>query len=102
MPAAEIFSSIDGMVKGSFKGYPSANLTKGWYKSIYPDHGWGGNHGEITDSIFRASLEEGDAIGKKILGQSLMELASEVRLRNPNSILVYNDLSWNRKRHCNS
>ncbi|MBK8882093.1 MAG: alpha-mannosidase [Bacteroidales bacterium] len=96
LPAAEIFSSINGMVKGSQKGYPSANLNKGWYKSIYPDHGWGGNHGEITDSIFRASLEEGNSIGEKILGQSLKELASEVRLRNPNSILVYNDLSWNR------
>ena len=96
MPAAEIFSSINGMVKGSLKGYPSADLKKGWYKSIYPDHGWGGNHGEITDSIFRASLEEGNATGEKILRQSLLELASEVRLRSANSILVYNDLSWSR------
>ena len=96
LPAAEIFSSINGMVKGSLRAYPAVNLTRGWYQSIYPDHGWGGNHGAITDSIFRAALEEGDAIGEKILGQSLMELASEVRLRNPNSILVYNDLSWNR------
>ena len=96
LPAAEIFSSINGMVKGSLKGYPAADLNKGWYKSIYPDHGWGGNHGEITDSIFRASLEEGNATGEKILRQSLLELASEVRLRNPNSILVYNDLSWSR------
>ena len=96
LPAAEIFSSINGMVKGSLKEYPSAELKKGWYKSIYPDHGWGGNHGEITDSIFRASLEEGNATGEKILHQALDELASEVRLRNANSILVYNDLSWNR------
>ena len=96
MPAAEIFSSINGMVKGSLKGYPSSDLKKGWYKSIYPDHGWGGKHGEITDSIFRASLEEGNATGEKILRQSLLELASEVRLRSANSILVYNDLSWSR------
>jgi alpha-mannosidase len=96
LPAAEIFSSLNGMVKGSLKGYPAAVLNKGWYKSIYPDHGWGGNHGEITDSIFRAALEEGNATGNKILGQSLQELASEVRLRRPNSILVCNDLSWSR------
>jgi alpha-mannosidase len=94
LPAAEIFSSINGMVKGSLKGYPSAILNRGWYSSIYPDHGWGGNHGEITDSIFRASLEEGNRTGEKILNESLSELASEVRLRNPNSILVWNDLSW--------
>jgi alpha-mannosidase len=43
MPAAEIFSSINGMVKGSLNGYPSSELKKGWYNSIYPDHGWGGN-----------------------------------------------------------
>ena len=96
LPAAEMFSSINGMVKGTLKGYPAADLKKGWYNSIYPDHGWGGNHGEITDSIFRASLEEGNAIGERILGLSVMDLASEVRLRNPNSILIYNDLSWSR------
>jgi alpha-mannosidase len=96
LPAAEIFSSINSMVKGSLRGYPANDLKKGWYSSIYPDHGWGGNHGEITDSIFRTSLEEGNAAGEKILGQAVLELASEVRLRNPNSILVYNDLSWSR------
>ena len=96
LPAAEIFSSINDMIKGSFKSYPAADLKKGWYKSIYPDHGWGGNHGEITDSIFSAFLVEGNSIGEKILGEALLELASEVRLRNPNSILVYNDLSWDR------
>jgi len=96
LPAAEIFGSLDCMVKGSLAGYPAADLNKGWYKSIYPDHGWGGKHGEITDSIFRSSLEQGDAIGQKILRQTITELASEVRLGTPNSILVYNDLSWAR------
>ncbi len=96
LPAAEIFSSIDAMVKGNFSGYRSADLETGWYRSIYPDHGWGGNNGAITDSIFRQSLEDADSIGERILGNSVMELASEVRLRNPNSILVYNDLSWKR------
>jgi alpha-mannosidase len=96
LPAAEIFSSINGMVKGIFSGYPSAELNKGWYKSIYPDHGWGGKHGEITDSIFKASLEEGNAISEKILKESLQELSSQVESKNPNSILVYNDLSWSR------
>jgi alpha-mannosidase len=96
LPAAEIFSSIDGMIKGTLKGYPSADLNKGWYKSIYPDHGWGGKNGAITDSIFRATLEEGNATGEMVLEKSLENLSSEVRLRNPNSILVYNELSWDR------
>lgn len=97
LPAAETFSSINGMIKGDMAGYPSAEFKKGWYKSIYPDHGWGGNHGEITDSIFRASLEEGNAIGEKILKESLQELSSQVDLKNSSNILVYNDLFWNRE-----
>ena len=97
LPAAEIFSSLNGMVRGTMSDYPARDLNKGWYRSIYPDHGWGGNHGEITDSIFRASLEDGEATGEKILRKSLLELASEVRLRSPNTILVFNDLSWIRK-----
>jgi len=97
LPAAETFSSISGMVKGNLTGYPADELNKGWMKSIYPDHGWGGKHGEITDSIFRASLEEGNATGEKVLNESLQELSAKVDLKNPNSILVYNDLSWERK-----
>ncbi len=96
LPAAEIFSSIDAMVKGSMKSYPSAELNKGWYRAIYPDHGWGGKNGEITDSIFRSSLVEANNSGNKIIGTFIQELASEVRLRNQNSILVYNDISWSR------
>ncbi|MEI6047403.1 MAG: glycosyl hydrolase-related protein [Bacteroidota bacterium] len=96
LPAAEIFSSINGMVKGTMAGYPAAELNRGWYKSTYPDHGWGGKHGEITDSIFRASLEEGNAEGEMILKESLISLSSQVNIKSPNSILVYNDLSWTR------
>jgi len=96
LPAAETFSSVIGMMKGNLTGYQIAELNKGWMKSIYPDHGWGGKHGEITDSIFRASLEEGNATGEKILNESLQELSAKVDLKNPNSVLVYNDLSWER------
>jgi len=96
LPAAEIFSSIACMLKGNLTGYPTDELNKGWMKSIYPDHGWGGKHGEITDSIFRASLDTGNAAGVKVLNESLQEISSKVDLKNPNSILVYNDLSWER------
>ncbi len=94
LPAAEMFSAINGIVNADQSIYPMAELTKGWLKSIYPDHGWGGKHGEITDSIYRASLEEGNALGVKILKESWTALSSRIDLKNPNSILVYNDLSW--------
>ena len=94
LPAAETFSSINGLAKGNLAAYPAKELNEGWYKSIYPDHGWGGKYGDITDSIFRVSLEEGNAIGEKVLNESLQALSSQVGLKNSNSILVFNDLSW--------
>jgi alpha-mannosidase len=97
LPAAELFSSIEGVIRGKLSAYPASDLYKGWYKSIYPDHGWGGNNGAITDSIFRVSLEEGNVTGEKILGESLQGISSLVELKNSNNILVFNDLSWNRK-----
>jgi alpha-mannosidase len=96
LPAAEAFSSINGVVRGDLSGYPAGEFHNGWYKLLYPDHGWGGYHGDITDSIFRVSLEEGNAIGEQILNESLAELSSQVNLENSNSILVFNDLSWTR------
>jgi alpha-mannosidase len=94
LPDAEIFSSLNGVVKGSMADYPSSILNRGWLRSIYPDHGWGGNHGDITDSIFRSSLEEGNNIGNKILQESLQAISSKVDLKKSNNILVYNDLLW--------
>ena len=96
LPAAEAFGSINSIIKGNPAAYPADKLNEGWYKSIYPDHGWGGKHGDITDSIFRVVLEEGNAIGNSVLKESLSALSSDVYLKNPNSILVFNDLSWNR------
>ena len=96
LPAAEAFGSINSILKGNPATYPVAKLNEGWYKSIYPDHGWGGKHGEITDSIFRVVLEEGNAIGQNVLKESLSALSSDVDLKKPNSVLVFNDLSWSR------
>lgn len=97
LPAAEIFSSVNGMVNGNLTDYPTDLINKGWYKSIYPDHGWGGKNGEITDSIFRASLEEGSEIGDNVLEEALNGISSSVNLKKANSIVVYSGLSWTRQ-----
>jgi len=96
VPAAEIFNSVNGMIEGNFSAYPEKELNEAWYKSIYPDHGWGGKHGDITDSIFRASLEEGNAAGEKYLQRSLYDLSSKIDMKHPDNIVVFNDLSWDR------
>jgi alpha-mannosidase len=96
IPAAEIFNTINCQLSNDFSTYPQAEFDKAWFNAIYPDHGWGGKHGEITDSIFRAALETGNNIGKKLLKESLNSIADKVELQKSQNIIVFNDLSWNR------
>ena len=96
IPSAEIFNTINCQLEDDFSIYPQAELDKAWFNAIYPDHGWGGKHGEITDSIFRAALETGNEIGKKLLDESLNSISEKVELKKSQNIIVFNDLSWNR------
>lgn len=96
LPAAEMFSSISSIEYSDMHLYPASEIQQGWYDAIYPDHGWGGKHGEITDSIFRASLEKGNRTGTSILGESLSRLSARIDTQKPGAIIVFNDLSWPR------
>jgi len=96
IPSAEIFNTINCQLKNDFSSYPQKELDKAWYNAIYPDHGWGGKNGHITDSIFRAALETGNEIGEKLLNEALKNIANKVELKNTQNILVFNDLSWKR------
>ncbi len=93
LPAAEMFSSVYGILKKDMSRYPAAELNEGWYKSIYPDHGWGGKYGEITDSIFRLSLEQANETGERILNNSLQAISSEINTGKPRSLIVFNGLA---------
>lgn len=96
IPAAEIFNTINCQLKGDFSDYPQEELNKAWFNSIYPDHGWGGKNGEITDSIFRVTLEQGNDIGKKLLYNGLEDISRNIDLKSKQNIIIYNDLSWER------
>ncbi|MFH0991198.1 MAG: glycoside hydrolase family 38 C-terminal domain-containing protein [bacterium] len=98
LPAAEIFSTVDAMLKRSFQEYPTKAITKAWEAQIYPDHGWGGKNGEITDSTFKAKYEFARNAGKEILSQALNSIASSVKTNRSKGIhvLLFNSLSWKR------
>ncbi|MBP1654225.1 MAG: mngB 4, partial [Bacteroidetes bacterium] len=98
LPAAEIFNTVDALLRGSFASYPQASLTEAWESQLYPDHGWGGKNGEITDSLFRAKYESARDISKGLLGTSLKSISSHIKAA-PGSelrVIVYNALSWKR------
>lgn len=96
IPSAEIFNTINCRLNNDFSLYPQAELDKAWFNAIYPDHGWGGKNGHITDSIFQVALETGNAIGKKLLDESLNSIANKIELKKSQNIIVFNDLSWDR------
>ncbi|MCY4253146.1 MAG: glycosyl hydrolase-related protein [Flavobacteriaceae bacterium] len=96
LPSAEVFSTIDALLENSFEEYPEEALQKAFEASIYPDHGWGGKNGHITDSIFRVKLEFANLEANRLLDRSLHSISEKIRTSNENAVVVYNDLSWKR------
>lgn len=96
LPSAEIFGTVDALLNNSFDQYPANRLSNAFEESIYPDHGWGGKNGHITDSIFRDKLEFAAREADEMLQTSLLAITDKVHTKKSNAVVVYNDLSWAR------
>ncbi len=98
LPAAEIFSTIRSLLEGSFENYPETAMEQAWLAAIYPDHGWGGKEGQITDRLFRKKYEFARNLGLEMLNNSLEIISSRVNTSRGRGtpIVVFNDLSWPR------
>ena len=95
--AAEKFSALDAIVSNNFEVYPQEKFTKVWEHAIYPDHGWGGKHGDLTDLTFRKGFESALNSSKEILAKSIKDITSAISFRsNGQAIVVFNSLSWER------
>ena len=95
--AAEIFSAVDATLKKDFSHYPQSELTAAWEKAIYPDHGWGGKHGDLTDLTFRTKFEDAYAISNKVLHRSLNDIVRQIGFdKKGRSLVVFNPLSKQR------
>ena len=97
LPAAEIFSTVSSLLGGSFENYPSPALEEVWMAAIYPDHGWGGKEGQVTDQLFRKKCEFARDTGREILASALESIAAKVKSSSQGiPIVVFNSLSWKR------
>lgn len=79
LPAAENLSTFNAFVLGNFEHYPTADLNKAWMSKIYPDHGWGGKGGELTDNEFLRRFEYSLSEAERISTQNAILLASSVK-----------------------
>ena len=95
LPAAESFSAFNALLKKSFDKYPSKELSEAWMASIYPDHGWGGKNGHITDSIFHEKYKFAEHTGREKLNDALTQIAAQTSAAQ-NDVLIFNDLGWKR------
>ena len=95
---AEKFATANALADGSFRNYPAAALDKAWEAKVFPDHGWGGKHGDITDDTFRRKFDFARSEGERILAESLDELASRVRTapEKGRSLVVFNGMNIDR------
>ena len=98
LPAAETFTSIAKFLDNELASYPRAAFDRAWMASIYPDHGLGGKHGDITDSIYADSLKLARDMGQEMLNQSLEVLAEKINTPKGNWV-VFNDLTWSRNKN---
>ena len=78
--------------------YPQKQLDQGWMSNCWPDHGWGGNRGILTDQFCVDSYAKSLKIGDSLVSKAQHLLISRVPQGNSEQIpvLVYNSCSWER------
>lgn len=96
LPAAEMFTTMESLLAGSFADYPVHEFDLAWANSIYDDHGWGGHNGHITDEVFRKRLERARLQGEALLTRATTAIASRIKPGTGTPITVFNALSWQR------
>ncbi|MCU4176622.1 glycosyl hydrolase-related protein [Carboxylicivirga sp. N1Y90] len=98
LPAAEKFLTVASVLDEEKMPYPYQELDAGWQAKIYPDHGWGGHDGDITDNLFKESLVESQVIGEKLLDKATNFIAQRVKTQEKKGIpvVLFNSLSWER------
>ena len=72
----EKYASIYGMLTNSFDAYPQDKLNEAWKCAIYPDHGWGGNGGTITDEFFKNKFKQAKESADCMLNKTLKQIAA--------------------------
>ncbi|WP_421811346.1 glycoside hydrolase family 38 C-terminal domain-containing protein [Flagellimonas sp.] len=95
---AEKFATINALLEGSFARYPEDRLQKAWEAKIYPDHGWGGKGGNVTDRTFLQKFLFARSEADAILQASIKDIAGKIDHGEQQGIpiVVFNSLSWER------
>ena len=97
LPDAEKFAAINSLLEGTFRNYDVAAFDEAWEAKIYPDHGWGGKGGEITDRLFLSKFVKAKEDASLLLDGALQRIASKIDYKQTAvPVVVFNGLNWRR------
>ncbi|NND80397.1 MAG: hypothetical protein HKN53_10900, partial [Maribacter sp.] len=98
LPAAEKFLAIANIIDPKKMQYPFKDFDEAWQAKIYPDHGWGGHDGDITDNLFKENLVKSRTMGQNLLNKGLDFLSARIKKNEKLGIpvVLFNSLSWER------
>lgn len=98
LPQAEEFATANALLDGSFRNYPAVQLRKAWEAKVFPDHGWGGKNGNITDDTFRRKFDCARSVGRRILDENLNEIAARIKTETETGrpLVVFNGMNVER------
>ena len=97
LPDAEKFAAINSLLEGTFRNYDVAAFDEAWEAKIYPDHGWGGKGGEITDRLFLSKFVKAREDATTLLDGALNRIASKIDYKQTAvPVVVFNGLNWRR------
>jgi alpha-mannosidase len=73
-------------------------MDEAWRANCWPDHGWGGNQGLLTDAVYAKSYVKSNELSQKLLADAGKNLAAAVKRNSPAQIpvAVFNPLAWQR------
>ncbi|EAR02398.1 alpha-mannosidase [Maribacter sp. HTCC2170] len=98
LPAAEKFLTVANIIDPKKMQYPFKEFDEAWQAKIYPDHGWGGHDGDITDNLFKENLVKSRTMGQNLLNKGLDFLSTRIKKNEKlgTPIVLFNSLSWER------
>lgn len=98
LPAAEKFLAVANIIDPDKMPYPYERIDEAWQAKIYPDHGWGGHDGDITDNLFKEEYIKSWNLSNDLLDRGTQFIARRVNTDDEKGIpvVLFNSLSWNR------
>lgn len=80
--------------------YPQKALVEVWQANCWPDHGWGGNRGILTDAVYAESYQKSKRLADAILAEAGSKIVRSVphggNTSNRLPVVVFNPVSWAR------